>query len=187
MKIRRIVIVLLILVLFLEGGRTTTPTPIHLDNDPSISHSVEFESCSSGVILIEGDWDFEDYDLQGNGTIENPYIIANEEIEGLRCIEIRDTRSYFRIVDCILNANSSGIRLVNVQNGEIIENTIYSRSIGIDLDSSNSCIIVNNTIKADYDVIRVSESTPCTIANNTIFCCGDRSVYIENSMNSIDC
>ena len=96
------------------------------------------------------------------GTEEDPFIIGNWTIDGNNsgiCIEIRDTTKFFEIYNCSLLNGEIGIKLENVTNGNIINNSFYDM-VGIDgttgengglstaIYGSNSSLnnIENNTI-----------------------------------------
>ncbi len=94
----------------------------------------------------------------GNGTIWNPWIIDDWDINGNGfgyCIYIGNTTDYFVVRNCYLhdaNGNSgeyfwdTGLILYNTQNGTIANNTANSNNRhGIYLGPSSNITILNNT------------------------------------------
>ncbi len=116
----------------------------------------------------------------GNGTVWNPWIIERWDINGTGlgyCIFIGNTTEYFVVRDCYLhNADSvwrwpyitrSGLYLYNVQNGQLIHNTISNnQNDGIYVISSNSNTLTNNTASGNQDGIYFSNSDGNTLMNN---------------------
>ncbi|MFW9819665.1 MAG: NosD domain-containing protein, partial [Candidatus Thorarchaeota archaeon] len=104
-------------------------------------------------ITILGDSQFtsENGVISGNGSSPNPYLIENLIIDGNNvssCIYIFYTSAYFIIKNCTFynsteNNSGGGIKLEQVKNGNIYNNTItYNNGNGISLIYST----VNNTI-----------------------------------------
>ncbi|MFO7619347.1 MAG: Ig-like domain-containing protein [Thermoplasmata archaeon] len=95
----------------------------------------------------------------GNGTVWNPWVIENLEINGTGfgyCIYIGNTTDYFTIRNCSIHGASgvgtwsyysdSGITLLYVYNAILENNTIYSNGQGgIYLKYSDSNTLINNT------------------------------------------
>ncbi|MDI6916193.1 MAG: right-handed parallel beta-helix repeat-containing protein, partial [Thermoplasmatales archaeon] len=85
----------------------------------------------------------------GDGTINNPYIIENYDINASSAIgiEIRNTDKYFIIRNCMIHngksSNKHGIYFYSVQNGKIDNVTSYDNSGGIYLSSSLNNNITN--------------------------------------------
>ncbi len=78
----------------------------------------------------------------GSGTLDDPYIIENVIINGQEstsCITIRNSNVYFIIRNCILYNSGwslfnwdSGIKLINTNNGNILNNNCsYNNGFGI--------------------------------------------------------
>ncbi|PWI48093.1 hypothetical protein CEE45_08695 [Candidatus Heimdallarchaeota archaeon B3_Heim] len=85
--------------------RTTTPfNPVRKDNLPSYS-IVTVQYVPHVIIQIDGNADFLAYNFTGQGTITQPYIIANLSITAshTHLIFIRNTDAYFEIRDNYLN------------------------------------------------------------------------------------
>ena len=121
-------------------------------------------SASSGKIQVDGDNGWlalkSSSKCTGDGILSDPYIIENLEINAGGsgdAILIQNTNKYFKIQDCTLTGGSgtslegAGIRLVNVDNGEILNNAISSNTNGIILTSdSDNIIISGNTVNNNY-------------------------------------
>lgn len=116
---------------------------------------------------------------KGNGTLVNPYIIANVTIDGLgtgSCIEIVDSNEFFKIRNCtLLNAganlaNDAALELQNVSNGNIINNNFSNGGVtGILLRSSSNNTFTNNIFKiiVDTGFLIMLGSNFNNITNNT--------------------
>jgi len=116
---------------------------INLDNeDPKISKI-------SGKIHIDGNSGWAAFKADGNctgeGSYSQPYVIEDLEIDGGgsgSCISIENSDVYFKIENCTLYNSGGlwgdrGIRLNNVDNGQLIDNNCSANYRGIDL--LNSC------------------------------------------------
>ncbi len=132
----------------------------------------------SNPIIIDGDDDFADqkkkYKWTGSGTITDPYIIENYDIDipyhkkkavPPAAISISNTTVYFIIRDSTMsnfNGDVDGIILWNVINGQIYRNTITNFVNGIFLINSNDIIITDNNIQG------YSESTSMSLSSQNI-------------------
>lgn len=115
----------------------------------------------------------------GYGTLNNPYIIENVTINGggvngVSCIEVRNSDAYFIIKNCTLYNSGrfyyAGILLYNTTNGQLIQNNLLDNlDTGIKLSESSNNNITGNYINNNTDVgIEFKESLNCLINNNTI-------------------
>ncbi len=131
----------------------------------------------------------------GNGTVWNPWIIENYDINGTSfgyCIYVGNTSDYFTIQNCYLHDawcnftffySVSGLILYNVQNGTIFNNNASNNMDGgICLGYSNSNTIANNTALNNDDGINLESSNSNTIANNTAKNNG-YGIYLYSSSN----
>ena len=137
------------------------------------------------VIRINGDGDFNAAHgvISGNGTKDDPYIIAGWDIDANGAgdaIYIGNTTEYFVVRDCQLHNASyqsllyyegDGIMLYNVTNAKLENNTIHNnRYYGIYLDSSSGNTLGNNTIYNNSGAgIDLCCSSSNTLANNIIY------------------
>ena len=90
----------------------------------------------------------------GNGSVDNPYIIENWDINtsSANGIDIRNTNAYFIIRNCIIHDGKSnyndGLFFGSLKNGKIENVTSYNNFDGIRLYSSNNnianCDVYNN-------------------------------------------
>ena len=114
----------------------------------------------------------------GNGTYSEPYVIEDLVIDGGgsgSCISIINSDVFFRIENCtVYNSGSkypsgtAGIRLGNVDNGQLINNTVNNNIwYGIYLGSSNNNTISGNNVTNNYHEY------------NTVF-----GIYLSNSRNN---
>ncbi|MHA2036988.1 MAG: NosD domain-containing protein [Promethearchaeota archaeon] len=142
---------------------STVSGKIHIDDDnPSINWTV---AKKDGICT-------------GNGTYFNPYVIKDLEIDGEgsgSCILIDNSEVYFRIENCTLfncgyDFYDAGIKLVNVNNGKVLNNNCSNNNIrGILLRNSNNSIISGNTVNNNNAYgIALYGSHNNTISGNTI-------------------
>ncbi|MHA2299189.1 MAG: right-handed parallel beta-helix repeat-containing protein [Candidatus Hodarchaeales archaeon] len=152
-------------------------------------------------IFIKGDEDFINQALvkewSGNGTRENPYIIADYKISGSSesLITIWETSLYFYVTNCELITGTKGIILNSVSNGHIISNTIspnhkYDPRFDIvsyvEIISSRNITIKSNLIDGDVvfsSGISVYKSSNITFANNKVLNHGYRGLFLDESNN----
>ncbi|MBD3351130.1 MAG: hypothetical protein GF364_06560 [Candidatus Lokiarchaeota archaeon] len=130
----------------------------------------------------------------GSGTIEDPYLLENLEIDCLNHhtgIIIENSSVVFEIRNCtIFNIGSSessvaGIKLVNATNGTIYGNTLatdFDGSFGIYginlKKKSNYNVIDNNSIvKMEYGIYLENNCSYNSITNNKLTNTTDYSIY----------
>ncbi len=133
-----------------ENGYWVLPDPIVIDDTGSNNWTY--------YIALGVPW------LSGEGTSGNPYMIENVSINGGNagsCIEIANSIVYFVVKNCSLtNSNlgsypnyNAGIKLVNVENGQLIDNDCSNNNgAGIFLyDDCDYNFITGNTVN-DNDI-----------------------------------
>jgi len=111
----------------------------------------------SGIIHINNNWsDVKTAGIcTGEGIESNPYIIKNMIIDGgglASGILIENTEEHFIITNCYINNtgddyHDAGIKLDNVENGQLINNTVQGKAFGIWLNRSDNNIILGNTLR----------------------------------------
>ena len=125
-------------------------------------------------IHIFSDNEFNIQGFPGSGTVSDPYRIEGYNITAPQgeLILIRHTQVYFMIKNNLLNGlsiASSGIKLINVDNGIIENNYIVNHtSNGIDLHFSSCNIIYDNVIISNFNGIRLKEGHINNISENII-------------------
>ena len=145
--------------------------------DGNINNLVQPEiSASSGVIFIDGNQGWEDFkeagNCVGNGNQSDPYIIRDLEISGsgtgIYCIYIRNSDVFFVIENCTLHDATYGIRLINVNNAHLKNNTCYNNNNGISMTSSNNSTISNCTLLNNQNTGIGVQGINITIENNSV-------------------
>ncbi|MFX0188528.1 MAG: right-handed parallel beta-helix repeat-containing protein, partial [Candidatus Hodarchaeota archaeon] len=129
----------------------------------------------------------------GSGTEEDPYVIQDLIINGGgsgSCILIENSNVYFRIENCVIYNSGSGesdagIKLVNTNNGEIINNYCLLNKNGIYLDSSNYNTISGNTANKNLFGIHLEYSYDNIVSGNTANNNGDYGIYLWSSDDNI--
>ncbi|MFX0040647.1 MAG: NosD domain-containing protein [Promethearchaeota archaeon] len=155
------------------------------DNNISKLNNINLKiSKVSGKIYINGtsNWvDFKDAgNCTGEGTYSDPYLIENLIIDGgsvESCIWIENSDVYFKIENCTLYNSGidlidAGIKLYNVENGQIINNTMYNNFYGIYAEYIDNSAIVGNSFN-NYGGIKLKFS------NNNL-------VYLNNLDNDLN-
>ena len=183
------------------------------DRDITSNYNNEFDhenlklSAVSGKIHIDGNSGWTAFKAAGNctgsGTYSDPYIIEDLEIDAGgsgNCILIENSNVYFKIENCSLyNAgwgSDAGIRLLNVNNSQLIGNDCSSSYLGIDLSNgSYNNTIAGNIVNNNGGGIHLFISDNNTISGNTvnnnlwsgIYLLGSNYTIIsENTMNDND-
>lgn len=130
-----------------------------------------------GVIVINSDAEFTAINgvISGEGSETDPYVIANWNIVGTYsqpCIQIRDTSLFFIIKDCVISngENNGGIRLITLQNGVLMNNTVYDSLYGITCDQVNNVNISGNHCYNGADLgISAIDSENVLINDNNVY------------------
>ncbi|MHA1427873.1 MAG: right-handed parallel beta-helix repeat-containing protein [Candidatus Helarchaeota archaeon] len=128
----------------------------------------------------------------GEGTYSKPFIIENKVIdngEPGNCILIKNTNKYFILRNCTIKYGnsylSSGIRLENVTNGNLINNSIDHNNIGIYLDSSWNITVISNKVNENNIYgIYLSFSWNNSLINNTANFNNLNGIYLYSSWNN---
>ncbi|MCK5152039.1 MAG: right-handed parallel beta-helix repeat-containing protein, partial [Candidatus Thorarchaeota archaeon] len=187
------------------------PQSIQHAND-GISNSRQFvtsETTPHDEIVITHNDNFTTQGWQGNGTVDDPFLISGLEITSdTECVNISNTDMYFVIENCYLTSDDTtpsgyAISLESVQNGEIRDViitrkaigiialdtsdtsfsniTIYDTGLGIDLRESADCSIANSTIIGSLEgsAINLYNSDHCDIGNNRLL--GNQVGFLSNS------
>ena len=116
----------------------------------------------------------------GNGTVWNPWVIENYDINGAGygyCISIGNTTQYFIVRGCYLHEASGGLpwrytesalNMYNVHNGKAANNTVrYNTYYGINMESSNYINIRDNIVTSNgWEGIQLTYSDNNTIRGN---------------------
>ncbi|MBD3187836.1 hypothetical protein GF325_13455 [Candidatus Bathyarchaeota archaeon] len=162
---------------FHESSTRDFSTYMQRNIEPSIPHvTIEITGENWTNAVLQGI-------CTGNGSRENPYIIENYEIDGQNltsCIQISQSNAYFIIQNCTLfgiganGSGSAGIRLTNVSNGIVHNNTFQTNEVdnyGIHLmNGSHYNILTQNTASGfEYGIFIYNNCSWNIIANNTLY------------------
>ena len=120
----------------------------------------------------------------GNGKFNDPYIIKNILIDGLfltPCIEIRNSINWFLIENCTLfNGRFESIKLTNVTNGVIANNTLSKNQFGLRaLQSHNTTFIENEMISCTGNGIIMEVCENNSVIENNIILNGWDGIYLD--------
>lgn len=148
--------------------------------------AIRFSQYGGDVIRINGDEEFEEWadrmNWSGDGSPENPYIIENITMKvpfKTNGIFISNTTVHFIIRNCNIsfahndNENTffSGIKLYNVANAVIENNTFYKDEMGISIYESSDVEVAHNRFY--WDVVGRAGSVPSPPLNIKVFKEGD--------------
>ena len=171
-----------------------------LNSDKSVNYyapkTSDYWNFVGTTISIDNDWVTINatYDwCNGAGTVGDPYIIENVTIDAQNsgsCILIQNSIDYFIIRNCTLidggeSSLDSGIKLDNVQNGLIQNNTCYDARCGIVVESSSN-IIVRENINYGSSLVGIymnSGSNNDAINNKITGSMRGLSIYSASNMN----
>ena len=103
-----------------------TPPPIQVDSPGNV---IENNIYNETTIKITQNIDFETYKTYGNGSASNPYVIEDISVYGVATcgigIDIQNTDAHFILRNLTISFPFTvGMKLVNVTNGEIVNNSI---------------------------------------------------------------
>lgn len=131
-------------------------------------------------IIIWSDSDFENFNLPGNGTVDNPYLIENRLIlsdpafGGGYCISIRNTEAFVIIRDCTLSATKDGGITVDFTDTSniLIENCIIRNSrFGVCVFRCDNIEVLNNNISNCGIGVTVSSTENYLVLSNNYSNC----------------
>ncbi len=161
-KKTRIILVITLSIILVVSIFTILFTTLRSKN-PYVAHD---------PIIIWTDEDYNFYNIPGEGTQDNPYVIENYNIttEHGYGVFISDTTKYITIRNCYFNAHYDGIHIENAAEKTIlIENNIceYSQN-GISIVGSYYAAVINNTCNNNYqNGISLHQSDYSTTTDNT--------------------
>ena len=126
-------------------------------------------------ITITSNDSFANQGWLGNGTAENPFVIANFRIESNNnCLRVENTTAHFvmrdfRLIGHGLRLSESSVYLREVENGAIQNCTIDSRSYGIHMNGTKACSITSCSIVDCSRIgVYVSNSNDCVVSGNDL-------------------
>lgn len=128
-----------------------------------IDTDVGVDTCAvsddgDSVIQINSDADFAE--LPGSGTYEDPYLIQNHIINTTSgaAIDVRDTTTHFKIMNCRLSGDYAAIRIQQVAVGTatIEGNNCTNNGKGISMAHSSNATLVDNKLTGNEESICVS-------------------------------
>jgi len=133
-------------------------------------------SAVSGKIHIKNNWSAVKAAgiCTGNGTYFEPYVIEDLIIDGEgsgSCIWIENSSVYFIIENCTVYNSSdtwAGIRIEQVDNGQLINNTVNHQLIGIYLLYSEYNTVSGNNLTDNDHGIHLSSSAFNTVSGNIV-------------------
>ena len=109
----------------------------------------------------------------GSGTLSDPFVIEYITINGqnnISCIEINNSNVYFIIRNCKFYNGTTGIKLSNTTNGQLLSNNISNNSgDGINLSQSHNITISGNIVNNNLDFgIYFEYGVNNTVSGNTV-------------------
>ncbi|MFX1271184.1 MAG: right-handed parallel beta-helix repeat-containing protein [Promethearchaeota archaeon] len=169
---------LTLVLLLLTPVLASSTQAFHLEGKLLISEAVtnlkpaQFEVWEP--IFIQNAEEFASYGFPGNGTESNPYIIERLNIStvGETCIWIQDVDVSFVIRNCRIHNQRTSfptIRLTNVQNATIEENSIIGGFEGIHGSQTRNLQILDNTICDGASGLSFSNSLNITAEGNSVY------------------
>ncbi|MFW6048144.1 MAG: InlB B-repeat-containing protein [Candidatus Natronoplasma sp.] len=190
------ILILGIVILLLVGGINTSLVNAgesHVEDEGLNDLSDEYEEIDP--IKVNGDDDFDEQNWTGEGEEDDPYRLnENYSIDGEEkgyCIWIQKTSKHFvinntRLYNASGGDHGAGVVLRDIDNGEIVNNTIEDNEKGMYIAGSvlgaNGNYIKENKIKNNTGAgIMLDDSTDNMIYNNTIENNNQTGVSLEGS------
>ena len=184
------VVFIVFMVSCLVFSHRTTDLVVNINSEPK-EPTMNQANISHDPITISNDTDFyskaSNEGWSGNGTIDNPIMIENYNIdlkgnEG-NCIEVYNTTIHFTISACRLEGafgGGSGVYFQNVTFGRVESCTCTNSSNGIFVNIGSNNVIVNNNCSYSGKGIYLASSDYNTICNN--ICVGDsgEGIYLHS-------
>jgi parallel beta-helix repeat protein len=168
---------------------------------PLISNKNKLESSlfitTDVPIVIDGNTEFATLanlnGWNGDGTKNNPYIIANYSINTIGNspgIDFSNINNYFILknvtVSSSTNTHLGAFHFRNVSNGYVLNSTAINSNNGFILSSSQLCVLANNTaLNNSFDGFVIESSSNNSLINNLASNNGNYGFYIDTSNNNI--
>ena len=147
-------------VIFVISSIIVVNNNLNIKTESSASSNIDNEnlkiSKSFGKIHIDSNWsDAKAAGIcTGSGTESDPYVIENLEIDGGgsgSCILIENSNEYFKIENCYFNNTGdeyydAGIKLIDVDNGQLLNNNATGNAFGFFLNISDNNILTGNRL-----------------------------------------
>ena len=190
-KLIRFSMLVVILAFVIQFSYSSIPTTKHDYNInlPDLKCASFWEIIGSPLIIDDSDpfknWIFTSstYDwCSGSGTWNDPFLIENVTIDGQNSqdftLHILNSNQYFIVRNCtIFNSGLTGIRLDNVNNGKLLNNTCNFNQGGIEIVYSSNIAVEDNVIGYnDLIGITLSQSDNNIVQNNSV-CCNGKIEY----------
>jgi len=143
----------------LDTSRSMESASIPVIRTSEYSYDISsFGHIPHGPIVIDGNAEFALAGYPGDGSPTTPYRIENYWINGSggTCISIMNTDVYFIIDNCTLleAEDMMGIRLHNVENGQMTGNLLYDCDYGIWMNYTSYCTIYDCTFdETEYSIL----------------------------------
>lgn len=158
---------------------------ITVGDNPKLSQT----SVSINIFGNSGWVDFKnDGNCTGEGTYLDPYLIEDLIIDGdgdSYCIHIQNSDVYFRIENCTLYNSGAGIRLIQVKNGYLNNNSCTSNDNGISLSQSDNNTITNNILLLSHsNAINLEYYCDKNILSNNTIMQSNVALYLSTSCNN---
>lgn len=189
----RTVILVVVIVAVLIVGAIAWPTI------QSVSHPSGYTKRSPIGIYGNGNFITANGVIGGSGSVSNPYIIANWDIDASQSvgIYIQNTNAHFILTNCYVHSGSSvynkqvGIDLDNCSNGTLIGNKCSDNLVGISLygfsGPSSTNAIINNICSSNEGGITLSSSNNNTLSGNKCLFNSFDGITLESSSNNTVC
>ena len=144
----------------------STEVNLIYSNDSILSNGI-----TPPYMYIQYEENFTDYGWTGDGSKETPYTLDGAIIShsGGAAIAIWNTRSYFKISDCVFSGDSNfqGVYLNNVTHGNIVNCSFTYFQTGLYILNSTDILVEANDITGSSYGIDSNDVICLTFANWT--------------------
>jgi parallel beta-helix repeat protein len=148
--------------------------PVVSQPDSWNTHTITPFGTPHAPIFIDDNSDFANQSWPGEGTVEQPYVIAGLMINGSTvAINITNTNVHFFIKDCWLNGTSVNvIELNSVSHARISNNTILSGERGVTAFHCDDITIIDNLFYSfSWAGVYMEDCSFSTLENNNCTTC----------------
>ncbi|TFG26319.1 hypothetical protein EU528_14600, partial [Candidatus Thorarchaeota archaeon] len=148
-----------------EGTQSISLIPVDVINtfQPAYEDHAPISVAGDGNLTTMAEAD----SWEGNGTLEDPFIIEGYHItlSGTpgSCITLYNISLYVVVRDCLIGNATYGVYLYNVSHFTSIGNVIYDSGYGMYILLSDHSIIMNTAFEEDYYPLYVEDSVNMNI------------------------
>ncbi|MHA1316618.1 MAG: right-handed parallel beta-helix repeat-containing protein [Candidatus Heimdallarchaeum aukensis] len=163
---------ILFLIFVLFASFAIEHVTIKASDSTNIGNQKHFVDDNAEILIIS-DNDFVKYGFPGDGSVDNPYIISNLDLNTSKMfgIFISNVSSYFVIENCFIRSSYYGISVSGLEENRatIRNNTFYKSIVAVEISHSPGITIINNNFTENRDYGIFIEYSPDSVLNSNYF------------------